>query len=396
MAMIYMAQKTEHRKKSTFLSENGEVIEENEEFKRYKLSLENERMASRLDKKERRAKTALEILPSKILISFVSEYDAFLGSLVRTILEAKPEKLNSGEKQIPFSTLKDLESIDAAFNYIISKEVETLLRKSHSDQFDWLETLCSIPLRKGLDSWSTFIELTERRNLLVHCDGIVSEQYLQKCKKNGVTLSNEITIGSKLGVDRRYLDSVYHCLYEIPVKLTQVLWRKIFKDEVTDADASLINISFELIHEEQYELAQRLLDFGTKTLKSWGSDSSRRTLIINRAQAYYHDEQVSTCHEILNKEDWSSCSDDFQLCVKVLKENYEESREIMLRIGKSGPVAEADYIDWPVFRKFRDTKIFKKSFEEIFGKTPINTSDLVKDPNPEDIIGDLQAEELIH
>lgn len=110
---------------------------------------------------------------------------------------------------------------------IIEKEVETVLRNSHVEQFDWLESKFGIPLRKGLDSWPTFVETTERRNLLVHTGGIVSSQYIKNCKEHKVAFGNDLKPGSELHVDAEYVAKAYFCIFEIGVKLAHVLWRKL-------------------------------------------------------------------------------------------------------------------------------------------------------------------------
>lgn len=399
MAMMFVSRRMTHVKKSKFLAEHGEVIEESDKYKRYKLSIENERMVSRLEKKHERANTASKLLPNKFLISFVSEYDAFLGSLIKQLLTLKPELLNSGEKNISFSLLKELGSIDAAFQHVIDKEVESVLRDSHSEQFKWLEKTCNVPLTKGLDSWPVFIELTERRNLFVHCDGIVSAQYLSNCKSHDCSLDKDTSIGSRLEADRKYLNEAFECLYEIAVKLTQVVWRKQFPNQLDDADSSLINVSFELLHEEKYSLAQKILGFGSGVLKKWASDSNRRIIAINHAQSYYHDGNKEKSDQILDKEDWSSCSDNFQICMHALKENFEIAETIMKRIGSQGLIREADYLDWPVFKEFRKTEVFQKTYTEIFGKPPVNVAELVKEVEPEEALEALKEDveaELLH
>lgn len=392
MAMIFISKRMTRAQKTKFLTEHGEIIEENDEIKKYKLSIENERMVQRLEKKHERANTVSALLPSKFLISYVSEYDAFLGALIRRMFELKPELLNAGEKNISFSILKDLGSIDAAFQHVIEKEVESVLRNSHAEHFKWLERTCCVTLTKGLNSWPMFIELTERRNLFVHCDGIVSAQYLVNCKSHNCKIPDDCKVGSKLSADKRYLDESFQCLYEIGVKLLQVLWRKQFPNELDDADTSLINVSFSLIHEGKYTLAQKLLDFGAETLKNHASDSNRRIIIINRAQSYYHDNQKNKSNDILNREDWSSCSDEYQLCVNVLKEDFETSEKVMRRIGLNGQIKEADYLDWPIFREFRKQELFKLAFEQIFGKPPVNIADLLKNIEPDEALNGFAEE----
>lgn len=93
------------------------------------------------------------------MVSFVSEYDSFLGQLIKQILRFKPEIIDSKDKSISLSDLVNLGSVEAAREKIFAKEVESILRSSHADQFSWMEKAFDIPLTKGLDSWPVFIEL---------------------------------------------------------------------------------------------------------------------------------------------------------------------------------------------------------------------------------------------
>ena len=71
-----------------------------------------------------------------------------------------------------------------------------------------------MPLRKDLSIWETFIEITQRRNLFAHNDGIVSTQYLNACKVNSVTHEdNKINIGAELGIDIDYFNKAFNCLF---------------------------------------------------------------------------------------------------------------------------------------------------------------------------------------
>jgi hypothetical protein len=136
------------------------------------------------------------VLPRIFVVSLISEYDAFLSRLVLALFEGQPGLLNSIKREIPFNELIGFTSITEAKEYVLEKEIETLLRGSHTEQFDWLESKFSIKLREGLAIWPAFIEITERRNLFVHTSGRVSSQYLAVCQKHGVKFE-------KLPKDRR-------------------------------------------------------------------------------------------------------------------------------------------------------------------------------------------------
>ena len=56
---------------------------------------------------------------------------------------------------------------------VVDDTIETLFRDSHTKHFEWIESSLDIKSLKKFEQWPNFIELTERRNLFVHSDGIV-------------------------------------------------------------------------------------------------------------------------------------------------------------------------------------------------------------------------------
>ncbi|MGX5660865.1 hypothetical protein ACWKWV_14215 [Castellaniella ginsengisoli] len=364
-----LAQKSAKQHKK-FLDENAEKIEEDDETTSYKLDFKISRRSSRLGRRSDRAKTVLDLLPRNFVVSFVSEYDSFLGQLITKILRFKPEIIDSKDKSISLSDLVNLGSVEAAKDKIFAKEVESILRSSHADQFSWMEKAFDIPLTKGLESWPTFIELTERRNLFVHCDGVVSEQYLSVCRKHKAQIVPETVVGTRLQAEKKYLKQSYEVLYEIGIKLSQVLWRKLSPSDIEKAETSLSNFTYELLIEENYSLAKNLLDFACCTLKKWDSEGSRLVYVVNRALAYKFSGNNEMCQRILESEDWSACGDNYQLCVAVLKDDFEKAKRLVLRIGAAGSVGEVDYIEWPCFKDFRTSDEFISAFTEVFGCPP--------------------------
>jgi hypothetical protein len=313
-----------------------------------------------------RNKRALQIIPRSFFTSLVSHYDAFIGSLLRAVFYMKPEVLNSSERQISFKELTTFESIDAARESVVEAEVETLLRQSHADQFKWMEGRFNTPLRKDLPVWPSFIEVTERRNLFVHCNGVVSAQYLEVCKHHGVDCS-KLKVGVELDVSDKYFKGAHATLVEIGVKLAHVLWRRLKPEEMMEADTSINNLCLDLIRDEKYAVAQTLLDFACG-YKTFGSETIRRLLILNRAQSYKWAGQEKRAKEILLAEDWNAVNELLRLGAEVLRDDFKAAAQIMGHIGANGRPSESDYTEWPVFKVFRTSPEFAVAFREVFGK----------------------------
>ena len=186
--------------------DNAMLVEEHEGTRTVTLTAETFAPYKRLMKRHERASRATRLLPEIFIVALVSQYDAFLGGLVRALMTGRPEIASASNRTISFVQLVTFESVDAARDAIIAEEVDTLIRKSHVEQFSWLESMFTIKLREGLQQWHAFIELTERRNLFVHAGGVVSSQYLDVCRRHGVPIGAEVTLGSRLHVPQEYFD----------------------------------------------------------------------------------------------------------------------------------------------------------------------------------------------
>jgi len=351
-----------------FLEEHGEVVEDkgNGEVS-YRVGPSHFGKFRRLDRKVSSSAVAQTLLPGSLLVTLVSRYDAFLGRLIRAMVLTRPEILQSSERSLSLSTLLDLGDYESAREYLVEKEIESILRKSHSDHFTWLETKLDMPLRKDLPSWSTFIELTERRNLLVHCDGIVSHQYLTNCKEHSVPVE-ELSVGDKLGAPPEYYRDACDCIVEMSVKLTHVVWRKLLPNDREAADDALNQTCFELLLHENFSLAYELLRFAYTILKKHASERHRLMFLVNWAQAGKWLGKEKEFRTLLSKEDWSAKGPEFRICVAVLRDDFDEAVSIMKQLGNSGTMRAEDYREWPLFRRARKSESFQEGYKEVFGE----------------------------
>lgn len=361
-----------HKKKAKakfeeFLEKNAEkILEGDGNNTSISIKYENVKIFEQLSKNAEISGIAMKIIPESLFVSLISQYDAFLNKLLKILFKIRPEYINTSERELTFSQLIEFESIESAREYVTEKEVENVLRKSHTEHFEYLESKLAITLRKELPIWQTFIEITERRNLFVHCDGIVSNQYLKVCKEHKCNL-NKIVLNQRLEVDPTYFQKAYECLYELATKLTHTIWRKLVKNDLEEADEKLNSICYSLLTSGQYELAEILLDFACKQNKYF-NDSSRNFFVVNKALSPFLNGKIDTAKEIINSKDWSASSDNFKLAHLIITENFEEVYILMKKIGENGEVLKVHYKTWPLFYKLRKEQKFKEVFKEIFNE----------------------------
>lgn len=322
---------------------------------------------SELARRSDRMALAATVVAQSFIVTLVSQYDIFLGDLIRSIYQAKPEILSGSERQINYTQLIQFGSINDATNYIIDNEVESVLRESHAEQIKWFENKLGIPLTKDLEIWPRFIEVTERRNLFVHCGGIVSRQYLDVCMKHNVTHEQGVNIGDQLKVTPQYLQDGYKCIFQMGVMLGQVVWRKLIPADSEAADNVLTLICLDLMVRGLHDIAKVLLEFGLMPVMK---HSGRNTIIfqINLAQSQKWLGDEDACKATLAKIDWSTQRDEFLLCKVVLEDDFEMAASYIRRFGKADPpIPPHAYVSWPIFREFRKSEVFAAAFAEVFG-----------------------------
>lgn len=322
----------------------------------------------KLSKRVRNSTISLINLPRSTLVSLVSHFDAYMGKIIRAIYLRKPELLNTSERKLTFEELTQFDTVSAIREFIIEKEVESILRSSHAEQFKWMERVYSVPLTQGLNSWPTFIEVTERRNLFVHTDGRVSSQYLSVCRKHGCNVSQEVINGIEptLSVPQEYFESANSCIYEVGVKLGQVLWRKLFPEERDLADQHLIATTYELLISEKYKLAAEILDFACITIKAHSSEVFKLMLIVNRALAYKWAGNDKSAKRAMKGIDWAAKSDEFKLANSVINDDWPAAIKFMHQLKGNDSVNKSAYRNWPLFKEWRKRPEFKKAYSEIF------------------------------
>jgi hypothetical protein len=361
---------------ASFFEKYAKLISETDSHASYAIEWQHTYKYENLRRQREHAELTLSLLPGSFVVSLVNQFDGYLARLIRALYYAKPELLSGADSSLSFTQLIDFGSIDEAKEYVLDREIERLLHKSYAEQFAWLENAFGVPFRKEFSQiWRDFIEVTERRNHIVHRNGLVSSHYFTVCKEHDIPIDKTVKVGDALPVSHDYFDAAYACIYEIGVKLAHRIWRKLKPEELEKADNSLIATTRNLIVMNRYDLAIALLDFATLTLDKHFSDETRRTLVLSRALAYKTNKQENICSLILAKDDWTASRDEFQLAVAVLSDNFNLAIKLMEKIGPS-ELQDLSYREWPLFKELRKTFEFHRTYEKIFNK-PFGRVELV-------------------
>ncbi len=179
---------------NSFISQSEIKVTQNEGKAYYTVPIDKTDEFEGIVRDLHKADTVNSIIPRSLLVELISQFDVLVSRLIKVFIDLAPnrvlvEKQIIFPKSISFKDLMGFSSIEAVQETIMNDIIDKIMRESHSQQIKEIEKLFGVDLpNKDQRFWSNFIEITERRNLFVHTNGLVSEQYLRVCKENAVCL----------------------------------------------------------------------------------------------------------------------------------------------------------------------------------------------------------------
>lgn len=322
-----------------------------------------------LIKRVKRSELSAIIFPQSMLVSLVSQYDSLIGQLIRFIYAVNPNLLNESNSSISYKDLFTYNDLNAIKDKIIQDKTESILRKSHKEQLNDIQTLSGIKNLKGVSFWKEFIEITQRRNLFVHCKGLVSEQYIKECQKEGITLLP--SQGDNLNVDNTYFNRAYFIFYIMGVLLSQVVTRHLLGKEkvLGEIDTLLNHIIYETLEEEKYDLSIELSKFALADSTKHSCRLDEVYFVLNYAQAYKWQGNQDECNQILSKFDFSAMTSDILVAKYALEDNIDMVVEHMKKAGSNSKIMTREaYVSWVIFKEIREQEKFRETYKTIFGE----------------------------
>lgn len=311
----------------------------------------------------------LRIVERSLFIGLFSEFDAFMGHLLTILYTKQPALLKSIKREVSLSDLIQFNSLDAVKQDMLDKEIDSFRRDSYIEQFAALESKFSFKTLRKFPEWSEFVEISQRRNLMTHNGGVVTEQYLTVCKREGCKIEENAAPGVQLDIGAEYYFRACHVLSLVAVMLVFTLWRKVLPGDEMEANNAIQSQVYETLRRRDWKLAVRVGEFSlADEMRKGAEDIDIRIRHINLAIAYKKAGREEDMVRCLNSCDWTASVRDFKLAVEVLNGNYKLASDIMRKIGKSGElVQQGSYHNWPLFFDFIGCDEFGEAYREIYG-----------------------------
>jgi hypothetical protein len=355
----------------TFIQTKGKDIKEKKKILKFKLQNKDISVFNKLREEEERSKIAVKVLPRSLMVSMVSQFDCLITILIKRILK-KYEGAISHEKTLTITEIKNLKNKDDIIDFLIEKEISSLGYDNHISHIEWIETKTGVKIMEYIkDEVPILIELTERRNLFVHNDGKVDSKYLNNCKKGKVVFNRIYKKGEDLSVGPKYFKDCYNCLYSISAKIVYLLSEKLSPKDNKDQLNEFFNneICIKLIQNKNYVLSRNILKFILDNFKGVTTEAFTKVFVINYALVNKLDGNDNEARNIIKKEDWTACNNDLKLAVSIINGDFEETFDLMEKIGKHGDIITMEnYRNDPIFIPIRKMDRFRDLYKKIYNE----------------------------
>jgi len=305
-------------------------------------------------------------LPKAILLSLVATFDSYFAEIVQLFLAIHPERYTASDRQISLKEIFTKQSLEEVVRQVIENEVSDLMRSSHTEQAQFVESNLNVKIISHYQRWSHFVEIFGRRNLVAHGNLIVNDTYRNKCKEAKVSTIEEI--GVALELNQEYLNNAVEVLTEFGVLLIFTLWKKHFVKSDEYAFKHISKTCYNFIVAEQFNLAKNLLEFCLYKQKRSCSDGIIRMMLINLANCYKKLGLESECKKALSSMDWSASKDQYQICIASLRNHVERVIELMPIVATAKTISAREFREWPVLDWVRDDPAVIEAFERIYGE----------------------------
>lgn len=170
---------------------------------------------------------------SRLLITYIADFEIFLQETISQVLEKDPLKL--GKTEFKLSEILEAEDTSELIRRAAEERLNRLMYKKPSEYISDVFSLLSIEDAEIKNSWSTYVEAKARRDVGVHNGWKCNATYLRKVKEAG--LEAKFELGDNLAPQHdEYFESVVEVLDFLSERITKRVLEKHWPDHLAILD----------------------------------------------------------------------------------------------------------------------------------------------------------------
>ena len=111
-----------------------------------------------------------------------SYFDYLIADLIRIYYYLYPSSLPEKELNISLKELTQCKDIGEAKDFLINKQVDKVTYEGFDKQKKFFKDTLNIDIKEKEIDWAALNEAIERRNLIVHNNGLVNRRYIDNVR----------------------------------------------------------------------------------------------------------------------------------------------------------------------------------------------------------------------
>ena len=289
-------------------------------------------------------------LQSAQLVSMVADFELFVLRITSAWLAYNSEHLANRKRELTFTEIIALDSIEELRESIINDFLGDHMRKSASV---WLSEFCklfNVNSIYGMKDFAT-LEIFQRRHVIVHHGGVVSQQYLDALKDFKLS----VKVGDDLPVDLDYVQRAADSLAAMAHSIAMAALisstskdareREVVEQEAGELTYILLTLSRNVVVDrfiDNFEVARVRRQFSREQLRVNGWIAKRRLGTLSQVRTE------------IDEWDTSASADAFKLGKLVLLDSRDAAIEMALKMIEQNRLTRYSVAVWPLFEDIKD------------------------------------------
>lgn len=286
---------------------------------------------------------------SSLLTSVVADFEVMVGGLLRYAISRAPKLIESSERTYTWSDIASFSDLEKFKSAQIDKMVDTILYGSFQSWLDYLSKRFGISATT-LASAAETVEIFQRRNLVVHTGGQVSQQYL-----DNVAEKYQVKLDTALSVDVHYLQRASDTMLVMGVTLVCSAAAKMVKDDDSlrwleeDITGGLV---YNLLQAQRYWAVSEII--ASLDLESFKSKGASLRGQVNGWLALKRQNRFEECRRDIEDWDTSVLEPLFKLARAALLDDFEYAEALAHDLRGTPDLPILHYLTWPLLDELRE------------------------------------------
>jgi hypothetical protein len=280
-----------------------------------------------------------QVVMTSLLTAVVGSFDALVGELATRFFRHRPAALGD-QPEFSLEDLASFETLDDAREELIQRKVDAMDR-GLDEQVKWFKSRLNIELPRLALDWERFVEITQRRHLIVHTGGRVSRRYLARAP-----IDSGARIGDSLTVDGEYMRTAVDEVLALGVNLIVAVWVNVVNDHEGAAGA-LLSATRRAARDNHWAVVRRFVSVSERLRVA---QSARSAFEVLGWLATKHLDGPAAVRIDVESWDDSALSRKWQLAKHCLLDHVDEAVKLASSLVEAGEISAAALIMDPLYK----------------------------------------------